>query len=139
MNLRTELLPPPSVAVEDEPDTQAKHGDHRGYEEERPDHAQVADESGDRIALAAAENLGREDADREEAADPDHRGEDMQEHQPVVQGGGDWHQAACRCSSSPGAALFASWCSARTDGSSRAGTSAAAISAPRPRRWCRRH
>src|SRR5436190_19842811 len=72
----------PSVAVEDEPDTQAKHGDHRGCEEDRPDHAQVADESGDGIALAAAENLGREDADREEAADPDHRGEDVQDHQP---------------------------------------------------------
>jgi len=46
----------PSVAVEDEPDTQAKHGEHRGCEQERPDQAQVADESGDRIALAAAEN-----------------------------------------------------------------------------------
>src|SRR5215831_13230166 len=64
----------PGVAVEDEPDAEAEHGDHRRCEHERADHTQAADETGDRVGLTPAKHLGRKRAEGDEAAEPDHRG-----------------------------------------------------------------
>src|SRR5262249_34012009 len=75
----------PGAAVDDHPDAEPKDATHRGCKDERADELEVADELGDGCSVAASENSCGEQADGERAAHPDHGGEDVQEHQPLVE------------------------------------------------------
>ena len=117
----------PSLAVEDEPDPEADDGEHRRGQHERADHPQAGDEAGDRVVLAAADHECGEHAEDDEAAEPDHRGEDVQEHEPVVDSAASTIvQAALRAS---GRCRLHFPPLAPGRGRSRAGTSATATSA----------
>ena len=87
--------PPAAVAVEHEADAEADDGDRRRREDQRADPRQARAETRDGVVVAAAERVRREDDQENQSADPDHRGQHVQEQQPLVDArGGEGHAAS---------------------------------------------
>jgi hypothetical protein len=71
--------------VDDHPDAEAEHSKHCRSEHGRTDNTQIADETTDRLRVATAKDERREQAEHDQAAEPDDRGEDVQEQQPICE------------------------------------------------------
>ena len=95
-----ELAEVPGRAVEHHPDAEAEHGDGRGRQDARADHAQIAHEALDSAGLPRPNDLDREHPEHEATADPGHRGDDVPEQEPVVETGCDRHRAPPRAGES---------------------------------------
>src|SRR6266536_1082183 len=119
----------PGLAADDHPDAETEQGEHRGAERDRADDPQAVQEALDEVGLAAQDEC-RQQADDDQAAEPDCRGEDVQEQQPLIQARRELHSQAARlCSPSAGSAACSACCSGvRVRGSRRAGARPAAIS-----------
>jgi hypothetical protein len=72
----------PHLAVDHEPNPEADQGEHRGREHQWADDAEAFHETRDRLRLAAAKHLRRQHPNDNEPADPEHRGEDVDELEP---------------------------------------------------------
>jgi hypothetical protein len=67
------------------------HGEHRRAERHGADDPEAARETPGELEIVAAQDQRRQQADGDEAAEPDGRGEDMEEEQPVVQARREHH------------------------------------------------